>query len=490
MLLHQDAKSYAAATMGKPFERSSSPSPRSSLSARRSSGMFVRGRVFYLRVRVPRGLQQGMGRTHIWRSLKTANMTEAVRRARIAGAEIETLLLNAEGIVPSTISVHQLQHGAAEVRKGTSAEHSLRRLFDLFINDPAKDRARRTRLALEGVAAIVYEVWGQDTPVKTINRDACRQLLDTLRWLPTNAAKRYPKLSVLKAVHLARENRLTTVLSATTVNAYLNILSMAFNFAVNEGWIDRNPAKGLRLIDPIRKRDKRLPFSPAQLVSIFNAPLFRGCMNDGAGYADPGPEIIRRSRFWAPLIALYAGMRANEILQLDTADIRTIDDVACFVVSSRSENGAEDKKVKTRTSERAIPVHPRLVTLGFLSFVAGRRREGGAKLFIELSASSTGYYSDPFSKWFARFLRRANAYRPKTCFHSFRHCFRDALRDARIDHDLSLALGGWASASGRDGGETAEVYGRGFRMNTLYEALRKIEYPMLDLTHLNADLTG
>jgi hypothetical protein len=71
MLLHQDAKSYAAATMGKPFERSSSPSPRSSLSARRSSGMFVRGRVFYLRVRVPRGLQQGMGRTHIWRSLKT-----------------------------------------------------------------------------------------------------------------------------------------------------------------------------------------------------------------------------------------------------------------------------------------------------------------------------------------------------------------------------------------------------------------------------------
>ena len=31
-----------------------------------------------------------------------------------------------------------------------------------------------------------------------------------------------------------------------------------FNFAVNEGWIDRNPARGLRVVDPVRRRDKRL----------------------------------------------------------------------------------------------------------------------------------------------------------------------------------------------------------------------------------------
>jgi integrase len=95
-----------------------------------------------------------------------------------------------------------------------------------------------------------------------------------------------------------------------------------------------------------------------------------------------------------------------------------------------------------------------------------------------------GYYSDPFSKWFRRFLERAGAARPKTCFHSFRHCFRDGLREARIDHDVALALGGWASVSGKEGAETAEAYGRGFRVATLFDAIQQINYPSLDLSHL------
>jgi integrase len=160
------------------------------------------------------------------------------------------------------------------------------------------------------------------------------------------------------------------------------------------------------------------------------------------------------------------------------------DGVDVFLVSSRSDTGADDKRIKTATSERFIPIHPRLVKFGFLDFVAERRRQGGTKLFPELTRSSTGYYSDPYSKWFRRFLDKAGAARPKTCFHSFRHCFRDALREARIDHDVALALGGWSSGNGKEGTETAEVYGRGFRVTTLWEALERVDYPNLDLTHL------
>jgi len=106
------------------------------------------------------------------------------------------------------------------------------------------------------------------------------------------------------------------------------------------------------------------------------------------------------------------------------------------------------------------------------------------KLFSELTLSTTGYYSDPFSKWFRRFIHKAKATRPKTCFHSFRHCFRDALREARIDHDVALALGGWSSGSGTEGTLTAEAYGRGFRLKTLSEAMERVDYPNLDLSHL------
>src|SRR5690606_27511640 len=94
------------------------------------------------------------------------------------------------------------------------------------------------------------------------------------------------------------------------------------------------------------------------------------------------------------------------------------------------------------------PVHPELRAFGFMEFVKRQRAAGTRKLFPELPISTTGYYSDPFSKWFRRFLAKSGATAPKTCFHSFRHCYRDALREARIPHEIALALGGWASASG------------------------------------------
>ena len=331
---------------------------------------------------------------------------------------------------------------------------------------------------------VVSGVWGADKPLKSINREACRDLLETLRWLPSNPAKRFPTLTIIEAARMAKARRLTSILSPGSVNGYMNKLRSLLNFAVNEGWIERNPAKGLRVIDPVRRRDKRSPFSTDQLRLIFNAPLYRGCVDDEWHYSEPGPNRPRRGRFWVPLIALFSGMRLNEICQLDTDDIRTVDGVDCFSVSEGAFSGENDKRLKTASSERFIPVHPTLAEIGFMVFVAERRRSGDKKLFADLPMSTSGYFSDPFSKWFRRFLEKSGATQAKTCFHSFRHCFRDALRDGRIDHDVALALGGWSSGSGKEGTETAEAYGRGFRVATLFEALKQIDYPSLDLRHL------
>jgi integrase len=136
-------------------------------------------------------------------------------------------------------------------------------------------------------------------------------------------------------------------------------------------------------------------------------------------------------------------MRLNEILQLDLADIRQVDGEVCFLVSNRSASGANDKRVKTTNSERYFPIHPRLMEIGFMEFVEGRRAGGGAKVFPELPVSTMGYYSDAFSKWFRRFIEKSGAAQPKTCFHSFRHNFRDGLREPRgIDPDVALTLEG------------------------------------------------
>jgi integrase len=84
-----------------------------------------------------------------------------------------------------------------------------------------------------------------------------------------------------------------------------------------------------------------------------------------------------------------------------------------------------------------------------------------------------------FQKWWARFTKQAGAARPRTSFHSFRHAFRDALREADISTERARALGGWSRGDGADAG-----YGDGLRPGTLALEIAKVTYPGLDLSHL------
>jgi hypothetical protein len=69
----------------------------------------------------------------------------------------------------------------------------------------------------------------------------------------------------------------------------------------------------------------------------------------------PGSVIADGARFWVPLIALFCGMRLNEICQFDVADVRVFDDVNCFVVTEESLTGSRDKSLKTKTGRLEIP---------------------------------------------------------------------------------------------------------------------------------------
>jgi integrase len=416
--------------------------------------------------------------------LGTGYRDEAVRRARIAAADFERMLMEAEGRSDPADHRRIVPAKRSEPALPVRPDKTFRDLFDLFMADPSRARVRKTDMVYATLFDMASALWGADRPLRAIDREACRDLLDLLRWLPSNPTKRFPKLTAVQAARMAKAKGLTSTLSPASINGYLNKLRAILNFAVREELLERNPAKGLGVVDPVRSRDKRLPFSTEQLRLIFNTPLYTGCVDDWFGYAVPGPNHPRRGRFWVPLIGLFAGLRLNEACQLDVMDVQVVEGVDCIFVSAGMATPENDKRLKTTSSERYIPIHPTLRQIGFLEFVAERRVTGGRKLFPELGMSSTGYFSDPFSKFFRRFLERAGAARPKTCFHSFRHCYRDALREARIEHDIGLALGGWTSAGGKEGAETAASYGRGYRLATLAEAMKRIEYRGLDLAHL------
>jgi len=299
------------------------------------------------------------------------------------------------------------------------------------MSDPTRDWAPRTRLAYETTRRQVVALLGEDTPIQSVTRAHCREMIEVLRWLPRNASKLYPGLSPTEIASRSRASGRTDLISPANLNTYLNKLCGVFNWAMKEQFIDRNPAVGLKVPDPTLRREKRLPFSMVQLQAIFSSPLYVGCQDDGHGYAKVGDLRPRNARFWIPLIALFCGLRLNEICQLDVVDIKEVEGVACFWVTASAAAHVTDKRLKTASSERLVPVHPYLLTLDFMRFVAQRRVAGEVKLFGEVELGATGYRSTTFSQWFTRFVRKAGASSARTCFHSFRHNFRDALREAR-----------------------------------------------------------
>ncbi len=175
-----------------------------------------------------------------------------------------------------------------------------------------------------------------------------------------------------------------------------------------------------------------------------------------------------------PLLSLFHGLRMNEACQLHTADVVTMDGVT--VIHVRPEG--EGKKLKSDAARRYVPVHPELARIGFVDYVDAMRDRDEARLFPELRQDARGYYSDAYQKWFSRFLDRCGAKAPRTSFHSFRHCWADAMREAGVPRERMRLLGGWAG-SGVDAN-----YGSGLRPSTLADEISKVRYPGLDLSYL------
>ncbi|WP_243996894.1 site-specific integrase [Methylobacterium sp. E-005] len=327
------------------------------------------------------------------------------------------------------------------------------------------------------VFRLAGELFGTDRPIREIGREDCKTFRATVQALPPNAAKRFPGRTLVEVARLKQP--ISDRLHTTTVNHYVHGLSALMNYAHHEGWIVQNPGKGLA-IKGVKKRHRRDPFTAAELTKIFQAPLFTGCLDDQNGYAKLGPNRPRRGRFWIPLVGLYTGMRQGEIAQLRTEDVRLFQGILCIFIAADGDDvdEADRKRVKTEAGERYVPVHSVLERIGFAQHVERMRTAGTERLFPDIVRGADGYFS-PFSKWFSRFLAEAGVKRDRNAFHSFRHTFRDAMREASVPPDVVTALGGWVR------GGLEEHYGSGrITAPVLQEHMRRIRYDGLDLSHL------
>ncbi len=308
---------------------------------------------------------------------------------------------------------------------------------------------------------VIGERWEPDLPVSKVTRKQCIELIGFIQKLPTNGTKKFPNLTLAQSIEAADAGNLKR-LAPKSVGGYVQNLCAVLRWGKLQGYgVDVN-TEGLKPTGGAEVQ--RRGMSPGELSTIFAALT---------SFREKAPH-----KFWVPALAAYTGARAGELCQLRTEDVAKVHGIACLNLTRFDPTGraVAGKRFKNKQSERWVPLHRELLDAGFIAFA--NSCDGDGRLFPNLKSGKDGSHSHAFSKWFGRFMDGVGLSDPALVFHSFRHGFRDACRDADIPEETALALGGWATLN------QGQRYGDRGAVPNLSRALAKIGYGDFRLSSL------
>jgi len=318
-----------------------------------------------------------------------------------------------------------------------------------------------------------------DLPVAKITRRHAREFREALQDVPLRRSGKLRKATLPEIVQWTKQHPTAQRISAATVNKLLGAVQALAVWSRNNGlipdelpWAD--PFADMRLEEA---RPEREAWQLEELQVLFSSPVFTEGLRPEGGRGE--------AAFWLPLLALYTGARLNELAPLTVADVST-DEASRTVMITIKEVREEGRRLKNVGSRRVVPVHTNLLRIGFMEMVEHVRKREGAKgrLFPLLTPGPKGGFGEAWSKWFGRYKRGLGITNNASVFHSFRHSFKDGLRAASVAEDLNDALCGHVGHGGVARNYGAKDMVRRFGLARLADAISKLAYPGLDLSHL------
>lgn len=307
----------------------------------------------------------------------------------------------------------------------------------------------KTKAEFQAIFDEMIQILG-DIPVNTLKKGSARKYKETLVQLPPNYSKKREYQGLSQADIVAQKPKET--LSSKTVNKRLQTISALFRWAQKNGYSTDNPFEGMTVKLGVNAVDRRDPFTDSDLKAIFGSN----------GFVRFDPK--RPNHFWLPMLALFTGARLEELAQLYVDDIAEIDGIRHISI-----NALRDKRLKSISSERKIPIHDYLIDLGFLQFVQSQQKQGRERLFSELTKGRDGY-GQSFQKRFGREKKKAGFAKYKKTFHSFRHTFTHELRLRNVEESKLSALLGHKSET------VTGLYGKRYDLKQLKEAIDLLDF--------------
>lgn len=317
-----------------------------------------------------------------------------------------------------------------------------------------------------------------DLPVAHIKRGHVREFREALQAVPRLRKGPLLKAPLPELQAWGRAHPDAKKISEATINKQLSAVQAILVWANDNGLVPEesswsDPSSKMRLPEDQSERE---PFNLAELQRIFNSNLFGHDKKPIGSKGDAGP--------WMPLIALFTGARQAEIAGLTVADVQSdpSTSIPYLVIAEQLKSG---KRLKTKMSQRAIPIHDQLIALGLLEYVAMRRDAGETAWLFPTVAPDQPRAVQAWSKWFGRYLRITVGIVDTTkVFHSFRHGFKDAARSAGVPLETHDALMGQSSASAVSQGYGAKQMLHRFTAKALKDAVDKVQYPGLELSRV------
>lgn len=421
----------------------------------------LRGRTYYFRFAFPLHLRKLCPwlPAEVKRSLRTSSFSEAVALVEAKLSLIKLLKLSNDASQVESLYARLIDFSSQInewVNKQYEALSGLLRTSDAASKASSKGKTLPSAPRLETVWQdfVKWRKWNKrradqnqrvfdnlrfflgNVPVNRIEKSHIKKALESISMLPVRNKKPYSKMTMKQLVRLDVPEE--DLLSSKSVREHLKLAQGIFSsYLVREvDLLTNSPTEGVRWEV---QNNRYASMTDAQVRKALRRSVDK-------------PDWFQ----WFLKLAVYSGARRSEIAALEASDFRLCSDTNrhYFVIH----------KGKTKAAKRVVPIHPKLIEDGLLSWVGDS--EG---ILFPIPNTTPNRVTENFASLLDE---QVNDMGERIVFHSVRHTFITKARATALNTALIQQVVGHE----KSGAGVTDRYTHTFQMKDVLPVIDVIDY--------------
>lgn len=183
-------------------------------------------------------------------------------------------------------------------------------------------------------------------------------ITDLKRFLKHEEARRITKADLVRW----KDAKLETLSAKTVRDVHMGAIKAIFQWAADNGRLEANPAQGIKVRVGKRVTTREKGFNDAEALAVLKAAKnYKPTKRSNPRTSES--ETLTAAKRWTPWLCAYTGARIAEMTQLRKEDVQERNGIHYLRITPEAGSVKSGK-------HRDVPLHPHLIEMGFLEFVA------------------------------------------------------------------------------------------------------------------------